>query len=107
MQPNSRRAPKSYYENYWMYLVTSLYMCDGRSSTTNFVANALMTPGGRADSLWILVMGSTSAMMTPTSPSLNKSVNTSQSAWNHSAGSSIGSHFVRNSCFHSRHSNYT
>jgi|SRR5258706_4778726 len=51
MQPNSRRAPKSYYENYWMYLVTSLYMCDGRSSTTNFVANALMTPGGRADSL--------------------------------------------------------
>ena len=51
MQLNLRRAPKAYYEKYWMYLMTSLYMCDGRSSTTNVVANALMTPGGRADSL--------------------------------------------------------
>jgi len=48
-QPNLRRALKLCYGNYWMHLVTSLHMCDGRFSTSNFAANALMILGGRAE----------------------------------------------------------
>lgn len=49
-QPNLREALKPYYGNYWMHLMTSLHMCDGRSSIVNFVAKALITIGGQAES---------------------------------------------------------
>ena len=99
MQPNSRQALKSCYGNYWVNLMTSIYTCDGRSSIVNFVANALMTIGGQAESSWTLAMGSTSAVMTPMSLSLNESVDTLHSVWNHFAGPLIYSLFVRNSCY--------
>jgi len=42
MQPNLRRAPKSYYGNYRIHLMTSLNMYDGKFTPNNFATNVTL-----------------------------------------------------------------